>query len=224
MGPFNIQTDNIGDYARQILARRGINPDDVDTTEYTIADHLLDATNTKLDMITPALFRNAKPTDQRVADWIRRYIANPQNAGNLVLRGGVGSGKTTNAFGALRDITLHFARSSRRMTFAKISHTDFNQAMRPTPDSTHLDALQEFQEVDLLLFDDLGAGQVTDWTSDTLYRLTDVRWSEQRPMIVTSNLTAHEMRNAVDERVLSRLADATQVILPPRDYRREGAA
>ncbi len=220
MQPFNIQTDDIGDYARQMLERKGIDPAAVEIHDYSIADHLTDATNAKLAMITPALFRDAKVTDPRVSAWIRQHIADPQGAGNLVLRGGVGSGKTTNAFAALKQIALHAARSSRRMTFTKVSHTDFNRAMRPTPDGAHLDALAEFQEVDLLLFDDLGAGQVTDWASDTLYRLFDIRWSEQRPTIVTSNLTAQEMRDAVDERVLSRLAGSTPVVLPPRDHRR----
>jgi DNA replication protein DnaC len=223
MQPFNIQTDDIGEYARQMLERKGIDPNAAETSDYSIVDHLTDATNTKLEMITPALFRNAETTDERVNAWIRRHIADPQAAGNLVLRGGVGSGKTTNAFAALKRVALHAARSSRRMTFTKVSHSDFNRAMRPTSDGAHLDALTEFQEVDLLLFDDLGAGQVTDWASDTLYRLFDVRWSEQRPTIVTSNLTAQEMRDTVDERVLSRLAGSTPVVLPPRDYRR-GAA
>lgn len=221
MQPFNIRTDDIGVYARQMLERKGIDPETVDTADYSIADHLTRATNTKLAMITPALFRNAEPTDERVRAWIRHHITDPQSAGNLVLRGGVGSGKTTNAFAALKHVALHAARTSRRMTFTKVSHTDFNRAMRPTSDDTHLDALAEFQEVDLLLFDDLGAGQVTDWAADTLYRLFDVRWSEQRPTIVTSNLTAQEMRAAVDERVLSRLAGSTPVILPPRDHRRD---
>lgn len=223
MQQFNIQTDDIGDYARQILESKGIDPEAVDTSDYTIADHLTDATNTKLLMITPALFREVKPTDDRVIEWIGRHLADPQAAGNLVLRGGVGSGKTTNAFAALWQVTRHRARQSQRMTFTKVSHSDFNRAMRPTSDDAHLDALAEFQEVDLLLFDDLGAGQVTDWATDTLYRLFDVRWCEQRPTIVTSNLTAQEMRDAVDERVLSRLSGSTPVILPARDHRR-GAA
>lgn len=224
MQPFNIQTDNVGDYARQVLARRGIDPDTVETREYTIADHLEAATKTKLDMITPALFRIDRPLASAVADWAERYLADPQAAGNLFMRGGVGSGKTTNAFGALRKIALTAARASRRMSFTKVSHADFNQAMRPTPDGAHLDALTEYQTVDLLLFDDLGAGQVTDWSTDTLFRLVDVRWSEQRPMIVTSNLETKELRAAVDERVLSRLADATPVRLSDRDYRRQGTA
>jgi DNA replication protein DnaC len=224
MPSFNIKTDDIGDYARQVLDRKGIDPDLVDTTDYTIADHLTDHTRAKLTEITPARFRGAEPTDARVVAWINRHLADPTGTGNLVLRGGVGTGKTTNAFAALWQIALTAARSSRRMTFAKISHSDFNNAMRPQPDGAHLDALAEFQEVDLLLFDDLGAGQVTAWASDTLYRLVDVRWAEQRPMIVTSNLTSTEMRAAVDERVLSRLAEATAFTLDAVDHRRGGAA
>lgn len=220
MSPFDIETQDIGEYARQVLARRGIDPDTPPGGEYTLADHLTVNTNLKLDMITPALFRNATTTDPRVDAWIRQYLDDSHATPSLFLRGPVGAGKTRNAFAALHAVTREAARLGRRMTFAKTSHADFNQAMRPTPDGAHRDALADFQTVDLLVFDDLGAGQVTDWAEDTLHRLVDVRWSEARPMIVTTNLRAKDMPDNVDERILSRLAASTQVPLTGRDHRR----
>lgn len=220
MDSFNINADDIGDYARRFLDRRGINPEDVDTSDYTVADHLTEAYRTKLDDITPALFLNAKPTDRRVSDWIRSFLTDPTSTPSLFLAGPVGSGKTHNGWAALWAITLDYARRGQRITFTKISHADFNQAMRPQPDGGHLSALVDLQEVDLLLFDDLGAGQVTEWSTDTLFRLIDTRWSEQRPMIFTSNMVAGELKRVLDDRIRSRLSGAAQVELEDVDYRR----
>ncbi|WP_250029754.1 ATP-binding protein [Paractinoplanes maris] len=217
---FNIQADDIGAYARQVLARQGVDPDTQPTAEYTIADHLTEAYRAKLESLTKAMFRDKKPTEPAVVEWMRAFVADRATCPNLLLQGPTGSGKTHNGYAALWGITLHHARKGHRFTFAKTTHADFNQAMRPAPDGSHLDTLAEFQEVDLLLFDDLGAGQMTDWSTDTLHRLVDERWAEQRPMIVTTNLTAPEMRNVLNDRVVSRLLHSTQVPLEDVDHRR----
>lgn len=221
--PFNIQTDDIGEYARRLLADKGINPDDAPTDDNSVAEHLTDLYREKLERLTPALFRNVKPTDAAVSAWMRQFVANPAGTPNLLLQGPTGSGKTHNGYAALWGITLHYARQGRRLGFAKTTHADFNQAMRPTGDGTHLDALEEFQTVDLLMFDDLGAGQITDWSTDTLHRLVDARWADQRPMIVTTNLTATEMRSLLNERIVSRLLNSNQVALEDIDHRRDVA-
>lgn len=219
MRPFNIANDDIGAYARQMLARRGINPDTVDTTDNSIADGLTDAYRTKLETLTRAKFRDLQPTDDRITAWIRSYLDNPAGTPNLFLRGPTGTGKSHNAYAALWNIVLTTARRGQRITFTKTSQADFNQAMRPNADGSHLDALTEFQTVDLLMFDDFGAGQLTEWAEDTLLRLVDARWGDNLPTIITSNLTAQEMR-AIDERIVSRLATPAQYTLGGGDHRR----
>lgn len=221
--PFNITTDDIGAYAQEVLARRGINPNDIDTSDYTIADHLTDAYRAKLEDLTPALFRDLKPTSGDVTSWMRRFVTDRAGYPNLLLQGPTGSGKTHNSYAALWGIVLHYASKGHRFTFMKTTHADFNQAMRPTADDRHIDSLAEFQAVDLLLFDDLGAGQLTDWSTDTLHRLIDTRWAEQRPTIITTNLTAAAMRDRLDERIVSRLLHSEQVPLEGVDHRRSQA-
>lgn len=223
MQPFNIRTDDIGDYARQVLDRRGINLGQVDARDNSVAEFLTERYLEKLHEMTPDLFVGAKPTDRHVTDWIASFLTDRKATPSLFLVGPVGSGKTHNGWAALWSIALHHARLGQRFTFDKVSHPDFNQAMRPHADGSHLYALAEYQQVDLLLFDDLGTGQVTDWSTDTLFRLIDTRWSERRPMIFTSNMTAGELRKVLDDRLRSRLSAATQVELEDVDHRR-GAA
>lgn len=221
--PFNIQTDDIGEYARRVLAERGIDPDTAPIDDDSVAEHLTRHYREKLESLTPALFRDLKPTNAEVVGWMRQFAQSAAGTPNLLLQGPTGAGKTHNGYAALWGIVLHFARNGRRLGFTKTTHADFNQAMRPATDGSHLDALAEFQTVDLLMFDDLGAAQITDWSTDTLHRLIDARWADQRPMIVTTNLTASDLRDLLNERIVSRLLNSAQVALEDHDHRRDAA-
>lgn len=64
--------------------------------------------------------------------------------------------------------------------------------------------------VDLLVFDDLGAGEAGDAKIERrlLYFVAEARQNARRPTIVTSNLTATELRDFLGERVMNRLMPA----------------
>lgn len=220
----DISDSNFGEVARDFLARRGIDPDDAPEPEpFSLADHLTASTNATLDLMLPPRFRQTEPDHPRVRQWIADYLRNPQTCPGLVLKGPVGSGKTHTALGALRVIALGTARRGRRITYLATTHPDFNRAMRPQPDDGHNRTLEDMQTVDLLVFDDLGAGKLTDWGDDTLHRLIDTRWAYNRATIVTTNLTSKEFGEAIDERVVSRLSTCVQVPLVDGDRRRGGA-
>ncbi|MFG1846733.1 ATP-binding protein [Micromonospora carbonacea] len=218
----DIRTTDLGAVARDVLARRGIDPTIAPPpAPFNLADHLTDQANATLDLILPPRFRHAEPDVPEVRQWIGRYLADPKTCPGLLLLGPVGTGKSHQAFGALRRVALECAKRCRRITYAVTSHPEFNAAMRPQPDDRHLRALEDFQTVDLLVFDDLGAGKSSDWTEDTLYRLVDTRWARQLPTITTTNLDAGSLRANADERVVSRLSTNVQVALKGTDRRRE---
>lgn len=218
----DISKVDLAGIAQEVLARRGIDPATVPPRPpFNLADHLTEQAEATLNLLLPPRFRQAEPDHPQVRQWIGRYLADAPSCPALLLLGPVGTGKSHQAFGALRRVALESARRCRRMTYAITSHPEFNASMRPQPDDRHLRALEDFQAVDLLVFDDLGAGKSSDWTEDTLYRLVDVRWSRQLPTITTTNLDANALRNEVDERVVSRLSTAVQVALKGTDRRRE---
>lgn len=217
----DISRVDLGGLAREVLERHGIDPATAPPRPaFNLADHLTTQAAATLDLILPPRFRTAEPDHPQVRQWVGRYLADPAACPGLLLLGPVGTGKSHQAFGALRRAVLDSARQCRRMTYAITSHPDFNAAMRPQPDGGHLRTLADYQTVDLLVFDDLGAGKATDWTEDTLYRLMDDRWARQLPTITTTNLDAAGMREDVDERVVSRLSTSVQVALKGADRRR----
>lgn len=216
---------DINQTARNILARRGIDPDAVgDPPTLDVEAILVENATTALALHLPSLFLNADTDHPQTRDWVRRFLTDRASTGSLLLMGPTGTGKTHHAVGALRACVLQSARRRRPLSWQFTTHPNLNAALRPAADDAHLAAYDHAEQADLLVLDDLGAGKATDWTADTLYRLIDARWSNQRPTIATTNMPAADLRAAVGDRVASRLAAGTVVALDGGDRRRAGAA
>ena len=83
---------------------------------------------------------------------------------------------------------------------------------------TEEDILRDYGRVKLLVLDDLGAEQATDWTGQALYRLISNRMNDCLTTIVTSNLTLEEL-NQRDPRLASRLGGLPYIRLTGKDRR-----
>lgn len=74
--------------------------------------------------------------------------------------------------------------------------------------------VEEMRGCDLLLLDDLGAEpMIENVTINYLYYLVNERLSAQRAMIVSTNFSPEEMREAYTERVASRLMDKRNALV-----------
>lgn len=62
-------------------------------------------------------------------------------------------------------------------------------------DQNEEDVFQRWSGVSLLLLDDLGKGVPSEWAAENMFRLVDARWSEHRPMIVTSQYSSYELED-----------------------------
>ena len=61
---------------------------------------------------------------------------------------------------------------------------------------------------DLLILDDFASERNTEWMQETVKRVIDERYTARKPLIVTTNLTAEELKNTTDKqkaRIYSRL-------------------
>src|SRR5699024_452498 len=80
--------------------------------------------------------------------------------------------------------------------------------------------LKMIQDVDLLVLDDVGAEQQTDWVNSKLFEIMDDRAG--KATIYTTNLNSKELRKQIGERNFSRMMDNLQIIpMNGRDYRRK---
>lgn len=211
--------------ARDILARKGIDPDTAPSRPgFDLAEFLTEQAEAALAMVLPQRFLTAEADHPLVLAWIEEFRVDPTTTPSLLLLGPVGVGKSHQAIGAMRAAVLATAGQPGRLMWRVTTHPEFNAEMRPRPDDSHLRALEEYISAGLLLLDDLGSGKASDWTADTLYRLIDARWANQRPTIATSNLAPEALRQAVGDRIVSRLADGVVVPLKGEDRRRTGGA
>jgi hypothetical protein len=80
------------------------------------------------------------------------------------------------------------------------------------PGREPIEDLHVCEEARLLLLDDLAAERVTDWTSETLYRLVDARYARRLPTIVTTNASGQQIRDGLGERVASRLNGLGRIV------------
>lgn len=101
-----------------------------------------------------------------------------------------------------------------------IGVVDLLDLLRPSADPSPA-SLRALRDPHLLLLDDLGAERPTDWTAERIYALIHHRWEHDRPTVVTTNLDPAALRDAVGERVYSRLVhDVLAIRLTGADRRR----
>lgn len=186
----------------------------------------------------PAQFAGAELTDPDVTRWVRALAAravadaraeNPrvQHGPSLLLRGGTGTGKTHHVYAAIRTLWL----SGVDCRWIVKTAADLLAELRPSGAGEA--AFARHAKVPLLCLDDLGAHAVTEWTTDTLFRLINARYEAQLPIVVTSNLpmvsrdkAAVTLTDRLGDRISSRLVEMArtfQVPLKGEDRRRSNA-
>ena len=98
--------------------------------------------------------------------------------------------------------------------FLSIIRSTFNRKTGPTQD----DIVKKHAKADLLVLDDLGAENTTDWTASTLYDLISWRESALKDTIITSNQSIGQIEQW-EGRIASRLSAMPQINLPDHDRR-----
>lgn len=194
---------------------------------------------------TPPRYRAATVTDPRVHAWVQQgaaHFAHPAPDDedafdetpplpSLLLTGTTGTGKTHQAYGALRGI----AESGPRRRYGLIATTaaDMYGQLRPTGQVGAAEhQMRQYATIPLLLLDDIGSAKASEWTEEITYRLINERYNSCLPTLFTSNLPPRartagrpDLASALGDRVVSRLAEMTTVVsLTGADRRRAGAA
>ncbi len=95
--------------------------------------------------------------------------------------------------------------------------------------TNEFEVLNIYKQVDLLIIDDLGKEQCTDWSMSTLYSILNDRYEDMKPTIITTNynedsliknLTPRGSDNEKAIAIISRLREVSTVItMAWEDYR-----
>lgn len=164
---------------------------------------------------TPPRYRKAEATHPEAKAWADRVAADPETAGSLLLTGTTGTGKTHQAYGALRRIA---DTGPHRYEIVATTAADMYGLLRPKGSDRGTEAeLDRLTKVPLLLLDDLGSAKVSEWTEEVTYRLINERYNSCLPSLYTSNLPAsspdgHDLASVLGERIVSRLSQDTRIV------------
>lgn len=176
---------------------------------------------------TPYRYQEAVATHPDVIAWADQAASNPRKAGFLFLTGTFGTGKTHQAYGALRRIA---DAGPEKYEVLALTAPDMYALMRPGgSDRGPEHEVKRLMHIPLLLIDDLGTEKISEFTEEATYRLLNERYNECRPLIITSNLPARDdagsdLVDRVGGRIASRLSQMTTVVDLVGPDRRRGAA
>ena len=182
------------------------------TTAAGIIARAVDITQQRI----PPRFRDAVADDADVKQWCRRLRAGSTRS--LLILGITGTGKTHQAYGALRWL----AAAGVVTRWDAVTAPDLYARLRPSAGADPEGEIQRLMSVPLLMVDDLGAGKPSEWTEEITYRLINTRYDAMLPCLITSNVPAGEIRDLLGDRVASRLAEmCDRVVLKGPDRRRQ---
>lgn len=141
-------------------------------------------------------------------DFCQKASSNPHEIG-LLFSGSVGSGKTFLA-AAIANVLLE-----RQIKLLFLVVPDLLDELRasfdPKSETSEFDLLDIARTIPILILDDLGAHNYTDWTRNRLYSILNYRMNEQLPTIITTNLSFDEIETHLGERTCSRLLQMCRV-------------
>ncbi len=163
-----------------------------------------------------------KPREQRnltlAYNFVKEFAENPN--GWIVLYGGYGCGKTHLAAA----VANHRIAQGHPALF--INTPDLLDHLRatysPNSSQSYDQRFEEVRNAPLLILDDLGSQNNTDWVQEKLYQIFNHRYNAKLPTIITTN----EDTDSLDMRIRSRIEDvsiARKIVILAPDFRRGGA-
>lgn len=147
----------------------------------------------------------ARQTFNAAKNFVVSFTAKESPKG-MIITGQVGSGKTylacciANALIKQGDPVLFLVVPD---LLDKIRAT-YDQT-RGAPEYSEQQIMETAREVPLLILDDLGAHNYTDWSRNKIYSILNYRLNYDLPTIVTTNISLEDMETFLGERTTSRL-------------------
>lgn len=158
----------------------------------------------------PSRYREAdyirSPEGLAARQWTESYRKGER--GGLVLMGTVGTGKTWLAAAIVRDLSM----GERPVPCTFITVADALAHLRPGANHEMGVDMVQFTTAPVLVLDDFGQENRSEWANEQLYRLAHSRSHNALPTIVTTNLSGPEIHEKYEARTVQRLFGGSTLI------------
>lgn len=173
----------------------------------------------ELKYYEPDFSEMAKRTLLAAKEFVRECLEGRSKRG-LLFTGPVGSGKTFLA-SAIANALLEKGHDVLFVVVPDLLEAIRNSFGR-TEEQTSAEIEGRARTAAVLILDDLGAHNYTDWTRNTLYSLLNYRVNYELPTVITTNLSLEQLEQYLGERTTSRLMQHCRVyrLLVKQDIRR----
>ena len=155
------------------------------------------------DVVIPQVKMSPRSVMEKTLNSCHRYARNfNMDAGNLLLSGGTGLGKThlVLAIGAaVGEQGYSVCYETAAGLFGKLEKAKF------APSEETIREAEKLEKCDLLILDDLGTEMPSQFVTAALYSLLNTRLLAKRPMIITTNLNVDEAASRYSMQIASRL-------------------
>lgn len=139
----------------------------------------------------------------------------------LYFLGDVGAGKTHLAISILRTVIEkgHSGKFLMVPRWLDQIRASFNRKYDDQPTTDEVAA--EFKFPGLLVVDDIGSENPSEWVREQIFLGVDERYTNMLPTIFTSNLTPEELEDRLGKRTVSRIIEMCDgVLVEAADYRK----
>ncbi len=140
-------------------------------------------------------------------DYVKHFPAMKGKSIGILMYGNVGTGKSFAAS------CIANALIEQEVSVVMVSVVSLIDELRSSEFSDKEESAYTYSRLttaDMLILDDFGAERSTDFAIERLYDIINTRYRENRPMIVTTNLTLDGMAKCTDiryERIFTRIVE-----------------
>lgn len=145
----------------------------------------------------------------RVKNYAAHMAENVENGVGMILKGPVGTMKTSLAVAILQQY-LQEGGSGLFVPMANLLDNLFT--MKESNRAEWVAYEEKIRSTGILILDDLGAEYHQEWVISKVDAIISERYNRMRPIIVTTNMSAAEIKGKYAERIYDRLKSTSLVI------------
>lgn len=146
----------------------------------------------------------------KVKDYFAHIDENVKNGIGLILKGKVGTLKTSMAIAVIQE----YVKAEKGSCFfvSMVSMLDDIFTMKDRNKDEWIRYEEKIRNTGILVIDDLGAEYHQEWVLSKVDSIICSRYNHMKPIIITTNLSNVELNGRYAERIIDRLASTSKII------------